>query len=281
MRDAVFFLMSPSLTALSIACCVEESVTAFLVVACTLRVSRTMRLRRKFTTYLRRLTRFAFFADEVFAMRNIIPYKPMLCNIRKPRYDICMIGYLEGTVLAIRDSNVVLGVGSDNSQVGYLVHAKKELLATAVLGSHRSMWTYTAVRETALDIYGFDGEDELAVFEMLLTVSGIGPKSALSILDVATTDILRNAIAQENAGYLTSISGIGKKTAEKIILELKGKVLPTSDLSSPDDAEALEALRTLGYSTQEGREALRMIPNTIHGTNDRLREALRQMQPQK
>jgi Holliday junction DNA helicase RuvA len=184
-----------------------------------------------------------------------------------------MIGYLEGTLIAIRDDHCVLSTGP----VGYCVYTKKEVLTLSTLGMTRSLWIYTAVRETAFDLYGFESEAELGLFELLLTVSGIGPKSALSILDVATMETLHNAIGQENATYLTTISGIGKKTAEKIILELKGKVTIAIDALPVGDSEALEAMRSLGYSTQEAREALRNIPNTISGTNDRLREALRLM----
>lgn len=188
-----------------------------------------------------------------------------------------MIGYLEGSVLAVRDDHCVLSIRSNNGVVGYCVYIKKETLATTSVGATLSLWIYTAVRETAFDLYGFDREEELALFELLLTVSGIGPKSALSILDVATMETLHNAIAQENASYLTTISGIGKKTAEKIILELKGKVQITDLTMLTGDSEALEALRSLGYSTSEGREALRAVPMTVIGTNDRLREALRLM----
>ncbi len=110
-----------------------------------------------------------------------------------------------------------------------------------------------------------------------MTVSGIGPKSALGILDIAAVETLRSAIGTGNASYLTSISGIGKKTAEKIVLELKDKLVGSMMTSAAisGDGEALEAMRSLGYSANEAREALRKVPNTIEKSNDRLREALR------
>jgi holliday junction DNA helicase RuvA len=149
---------------------------------------------------------------------------------------------------------------------------------TLTAGSKASLWTYLAVRENALDLYGFPNETEQYFFEMLLTVSGIGPKSALAILNIADVETLRSAVARGNAGYLTNVSGIGKKTAEKIIIELRDKVglaaEGTSDAMKGDE-EALEAMRSLGYSPGEARDALRKVPQELTKSNDRLREALK------
>jgi Holliday junction DNA helicase RuvA len=134
------------------------------------------------------------------------------------------------------------------------------------------------VRETALDLYGFVGEREQGLFEKLLTVSGIGPKSALGILDLASVETLHSAIVSGNAAYLTSVSGIGKKTAEKIVLELKDKMgaaISASGEAVSGDHEALEAMHALGYSQSEAREALRKVPASVMGSSDRIREALR------
>ena len=140
------------------------------------------------------------------------------------------------------------------------------------------MWTHLAVRENILDLYGFSSEEELRLFELLLTVSGIGPKSGLAVLDIATVETLRTAIAGGNASYLTKVSGIGKKTAEKIVLELQDKVgaiVEGSAATLHGDSEALEAMRALGYSQAEARDALRKVSSEIEGSSDRLREALR------
>ncbi|OGG69652.1 Holliday junction DNA helicase RuvA [Candidatus Kaiserbacteria bacterium RIFCSPHIGHO2_02_FULL_55_25] len=185
-----------------------------------------------------------------------------------------MIGYLEGTVHSIRTGFAVLSVGG----VGYKVAVLKETLARTKVGGAVSLWTYLAVREDALDLYGFLHEEELRFFELLLTVSGIGPKSALAVLDIASVETLRSAISAGNAGYLTTVSGIGKKTAEKIVLELKDKVVAEmgdSPAALKGDQEALEAMRSLGYSAAEARDALRKVPNDIEGGSDRLRAALR------
>lgn len=185
-----------------------------------------------------------------------------------------MIGHIEGTVHAVRAGFAIISAGG----VGYRVAATKDTLARLSPGNTASLWMYLAVRENALDLYGFPSEAEQRFFELLLTVSGIGPKSALAILDIADVATLQSAIARGNAGYLTNVSGIGKKTAEKIIVELKDKVglaAEGSTESMKGDEEALEAMRSLGYSPQEAREALRKVPNEFTKSNDRLREALK------
>lgn len=183
-----------------------------------------------------------------------------------------MIGYLEGRVAAIRSNFAIVSAGG----VGYKVAATRETLAKCKQEKDVALWTHLAVRENALDLYGFTTEEELRLFELLLTVSGIGPKSALAILDIATVDALRGAIGAGNASYLTKVSGIGKKTAEKIVLELKDKVgAGTEGRALRSDEEALEAMRSLGYSQSEAREALRKVPATVETSADRLRQALK------
>lgn len=185
-----------------------------------------------------------------------------------------MIGYLEGTVKGLRPGYLVLQTGG----VGYRVATLKETLLRTSEGVQAAFWIHTAVREDALDLYGFTHEEELRFFELLLTVSGIGPKSALAILDIASVETLGSAISSGNAGYLTSVSGVGKKTAEKIVLELKDKVKASEGVSAgalKGDQEALEAMRSLGYSAAEARDALRNVPASIEGGGERLREALK------
>lgn len=185
-----------------------------------------------------------------------------------------MIGYLEGTVRSIRDTYcIVLTAG-----VGYKVFSTKDTLTRLPIDAPAAFWTHQAVREDALDLYGFLDETELRFFELLLSVSGIGPKSALGILDIAMVETLLSAVAAGNAGYLTSVSGVGKKTAEKIVLELKDKLSKETGFGAPafaGDVEALEAMRALGYSANEAREALRAVSPDITKGTERLREALR------
>lgn len=183
-----------------------------------------------------------------------------------------MIGYLEGSVKAREAGFAIVLAGG----VGYKVAATRETLAS--LSTTVELWTHLAVREDALDLYGFKTPEDLRFFELLLTVSGIGPRSALSILDIAPTETLRSAIAAGNATYLTNVSGIGKKTAEKIILELRDKVGAADALEHAalkGDVEALEAMKSLGYSIAEARDALKQVPASVETGSERLREALR------
>lgn len=185
-----------------------------------------------------------------------------------------MIGHLEGDVIGVRAGYAIVSAQG----VGYKVYATRETLRGASEGSRIAVWTHLAVREDALDLYGFAEEADLNFFELLLMVSGIGPKSALAILDIAEVETLRSAIAQGNDSYLTKVSGIGKKTAAKIILELREKVGAGSVEAArvlEGEEDALEAMRSLGYSLQESRDALRKVPASITSTNDRLREALK------
>ncbi len=187
-----------------------------------------------------------------------------------------MIGMITGDVAAIRSGYaIILAHG-----VGYKVSAVRSTIAGLTLGSPATLWTHLIVREDVLDLYGFVSEEELRFFDMLLSVSGIGPKSALSILDIASMETLRSAITSGNAGYLTTVSGIGKKTAEKIVLELRDKVgtaTTETTASLRGDTDALEALRALGYSATEARDALRAVPPSIEKSTARLREALKIM----
>ena len=184
-----------------------------------------------------------------------------------------MIGHIQGDVIATKDTFVIINAGG----VGYKVFASKDTLKSLIPASRATLWIHTVVREDALDLYGFPREVELHFFELLRSVSGIGPKSALGILDIAAVETLRSAIASGNAGYLTSVSGIGKKTAEKIVLELRDKVSQMAKDGDvlAHDSEALEALRALGYTASEARDALRQVPSSISDNNARLREALR------
>ncbi len=186
-----------------------------------------------------------------------------------------MINHLTGTVLHTDDDSFTLAVHG----VGYMVYAGTELLSKAATESSLSVWTHLAVRENALDLYGFLTQEELHLFELVISVSGIGPKSGLAILSLASVDTLQNAIASGEIGYLTKVSGIGAKTAQKIVLELKDKVTAVASAGAgmQEDADVVEALKALGYNPQEARSALKDIPDEIVGTSERVRAALKQL----
>ena len=137
------------------------------------------------------------------------------------------------------------------------------------------------VREDALDLYGFQNQTELEFFEMLISVSGIGPKGALGILNVAPVDHLKEAIAMGDTAALTKVSGIGSKSAQKIILELRDKLggheSETGGTMLGDERDAIEGLVALGYAERSAREALKKVPPEIKGTGARIKGALKQL----
>jgi len=183
-----------------------------------------------------------------------------------------MIGYLKGIIVHQDLRSVVLDV----SGVGYKIFTN-----TAVLDKNLdkpiSFWTHLAVRENALDLYGFSTIEELNFFELLISVSGIGPKSALGILSIATLQNLRHAISTGDTSHLTKVSGIGKKNAEKIVIELKDKIenfVIESGHSLSGDIDALEALKSLGYGERDAREALKKVAD-VKDIGEKVKKALK------
>jgi Holliday junction DNA helicase RuvA len=185
-----------------------------------------------------------------------------------------MIARIEGIIVHIDEKFIIVDV----SGVGYKLSVTGETLASLILGEHTSFWVHTAVRENSIDLYGFKNINEMSFFELLLDVSGIGPRSALSILSIAPIETLKRAIATGDMAYLNKVSGIGKKTAEKIIIELRDKLQDYKNDETPgllrDESDIIEALKSLGYSQNEAREALNQVPSTTIGTNARIKEAL-------
>jgi Holliday junction DNA helicase RuvA len=186
-----------------------------------------------------------------------------------------MISHLTGRIIAKKPIYIVLDVNG----VGYRVYCSDKIVEDLTIGDEISVHTHLVVREDVLDIYGFGTEDELSLFVMLISVSGIGPRSALGIMSLESFDKLLGAISQEDVGYLTKVSGIGKKSAEKIVLELKDKVdvFDVSGFSETrrEEEDVLEALRTLGYRADEARNALRQVPAGIKEQGDIIKEALK------
>src|SRR3989344_4097105 len=166
-----------------------------------------------------------------------------------------MIAQLEGTIAGIRGNAVILMVGG----VGYLVSVSAYTLGKLAGQERVLLHIHTHVREDQLALYGFLHEDELAMFELLISISGIGPKVALSILSIADTKTIRTAIVNKDPSILTRVSGVGKKTAERVIIELQNKV-EAVDIEDQESAligqDTIEALTSLGYSVTEAREAL-------------------------
>lgn len=184
-----------------------------------------------------------------------------------------MIKHLRGTILEKQLGTVVIAA----HDVGYAVYVPEHVLtALPEIGDTVSLWTHLSVRENAMDLYGFIERSDLDAFELLLNVSGIGPKGALAILSLDTTDKLLSAISAGDTSYLTSVSGIGPKSAKKIVIELQDKLKEYGlGEHSSEDADVLDALRALGYTLKESREALKYIPKEVTDTHERVKEALK------
>ena len=183
-----------------------------------------------------------------------------------------MIGSIKGKIILKTDKFLIV----ETSGVGYKINVSPDTLSKSFkINDDIFLWIHTHVREDAFDLFGFLDIKELEFFEMLINVSGIGPRSALIILSVASIETLKKAISSNDIAYLTKISGIGRKTAEKIIIELRDKVgKENKDGSLKEELDALEALKSLGYSQNEAREALKTVSNNSD-TNTKIREALK------
>lgn len=182
-----------------------------------------------------------------------------------------MISYLSGKIQSKDLKSLILNTGG----VGYQVFITPNLIEKAVEGSDIELYTHLHVREDCQELYGFETKEELEFFIKLISVSGIGPKSALGVFAIAKVQELKQAIANGDIAFLTRVSGIGKKTAERVIIDLRGKIDLTESAPglTPSDTDALEALTGLGYSHQQAIEALRQV--TADSVEDRLKQALK------
>ena len=153
------------------------------------------------------------------------------------------------------------------------------LSALPAIGTAVTLHTYLNVREDALELYGFLNESELDLFEKLISVSGIGPKSAMGILGVSKADQLVAAINEGRTELITRASGIGRKTAERVILELKGKLAAVGTQETlnlmESDVELEETLTSLGYSRVQAKSAIAKLDPRVTGFKERLKEALK------
>ncbi len=162
-----------------------------------------------------------------------------------------MIAKLKGTIDEITHDGVLLDVQG----VVYKVHATEYTRALLRNAQEVTLLTHLDVKETSQTLYGFLYADEREVFELLLMVSGVGPKSALGILNTSTPKTILEGIGSHDAAYFRKLTGIGLKTAEKVILTLKDKVEAIESESHSDKQDAIEALVALGYSKKEARDA--------------------------
>lgn len=184
-----------------------------------------------------------------------------------------MLAYIAGKILVKRENYLIVITNG----LGYKVFAAPKLIAE--VAGETELYLYQQIKEDGTALYGFKTLEELEFFELLLSVSGIGPKSALAILAMASLAELKSAIASGNHSLLTKVSGIGQKTAERLVLELKNKVdylAPVSGSTSGQiRGDELEALVALGYSLAQAREALSQIAFEITDSGERIKAALK------
>lgn len=193
-----------------------------------------------------------------------------------------MIRLVRGMVVARGKDNLVVNVGSPISGVGLRVFVTEPTATQHNLDDSVTLYTHLHVREDILALYGFATEDELEMFELLLGVNGVGPKVAMATLSTLTPDALRLALANDEPALLARVPGVGKRTAQKIVLELKDKVHPSATglaalaHTTDVDTEVIDALTALGYSVVEAQRAVQKLPKDVVSVEERLRLALSQ-----
>lgn len=183
-----------------------------------------------------------------------------------------MIGSIKGKIILKKEKHLIVETGG----VGYKINVSSDTqMKTGKIGEDAFFHIHTSVKEDAIELFGFLSLEELDFFEMLISVSGVGPRTALSILGITTVETLRRAIGTSDTSYLTKVSGIGKKTAEKIVIELRDKMKEEGGGTVlQEEMDALEALKSLGYSQNEAREALKKVEKG-NSTGLRIKEALK------
>ena len=192
-----------------------------------------------------------------------------------------MISFLRGQILNKRKNFLILETGG----IGYQVFVPPTLYAEFVTTTSVELYIHDHIKEDARDLYGFKSLDELEMFELLLSISGVGPKSALGIMAISNVEELKSSIASGDVAMLNKVSGIGKKTAERIVLELREKI-STINFESTGSAtgnsasiqsDEIDALMALGYSLQIAREALKQVDPAFTKSGERVREALKKI----
>ena len=177
-----------------------------------------------------------------------------------------MIRQIRGKVLEVGAGSAVIEVA------GFGIEVRMSAPETLAAGSEARLATHLAVKQDGMELYGFPEEADRDLFELLLSVSGVGPKTALGILRRAPRAALEGAISKRDLAYLTKVVGLGKKSAEKMLVELAEKVGPRTHDDA--DGEVFDTLVALGYTEREARKALQAIPESAVGKDVRLKAAL-------
>lgn len=187
-----------------------------------------------------------------------------------------MIALLTGTIALRSDPYLIVDVHG----VGYKVLVSNTVLSKAILHETITLFTYTHVREDTLELYGFTEPEDMRLFEYLISVSGVGCKTALGVFSVGTRSAIIKAIVAGDVSFFTAVPRLGKKNAQKLIIELKSKFGSKEDLDlttgdNEEEDEAVMALRNFGFSTQEALSAIRAVSGEAKTTSDTVRLALK------
>lgn len=186
--------------------------------------------------------------------------------------------YLKGKVINKSAGFIVVNV----NDIGHQVFLAQRFLETVNIGQTVEVQTHQYVREDSLCLYGFKTIEELELFELLLSISGIGPKSALGVLSIAAVGDIKNFIARGDSSMLTKVSGIGLKTAQRVILELKEKIsklgyISGSGVGNIGGSDEIDALMALGYSLTQARDTLHEVDAKVKDSGERIKLALRKL----
>jgi len=189
-----------------------------------------------------------------------------------------MIAYISGKILSLKDNSCII----ENQGLGYKVFLPGSLILNKKVGNSIELFLYHHVREDLQQLFGFAEEGDLALFELLITVSGIGPKTAINIFSEATAAEIKSAIIHNDSSSLQKLSGIGKKTAERLVLELQNKVdglVGVAGIQTKQEMnanyDAIEALVSLGYSQNQVKDALKQIDPNIKDVQTIVKSALK------
>lgn len=185
-----------------------------------------------------------------------------------------MIGYLKGKIIHRGVNWLILDV----SGVGYKVFSCNMQHVTCNMGDNKGFWIHHHVREDRQELYGFKTIEELEMFELLLRVSGVGPKMALAILSKTELEKIKQAINKGDTTFLTTVAGIGRKLASKIIIELKNKISDFDLQGIEKSEEVLEALQSLGYRKQDLAKVLARMPANLKSTEEKVKWVLKNLQ---
>lgn len=187
-----------------------------------------------------------------------------------------MIGFLQGIVVVRDAPHIIIDVGG----VGYRVTVPKSVFAKSIgNGQKFKLFTYTHVRDDALELFGFEEPEDLKLFKYLISVSGVGPKTAMNIFSIGNRQSIAAAIIKGDVSFFSIVPRLGKKNAQKIIIELKNKFGSVEDLdlsgNTEADDEVVDGLKSFGFSSKEAEGALRTIKNKGETVEEKIRLALR------